>query len=201
MNKKEKVGIFIDGDNFFDMIQFIRSQDGIAIDILELIRKISDGRSIEKSMMLISISPRGRVDSQIHATIMRMRQNGIQVVTITKTSHQEGNVTKYQGYSDCQLVCEIIRYRNWFDTAIIVTRDGDFRHVAKLLSSSFNKKVEGCGITYGLSPHFTNCLDRFWNIRFMVKDDENLIYTGFSEDTTEEMPADEQISIEEDIEE
>lgn len=174
-DKKERVAIFVDGDNFIDMIDIIRQRQNTNIDIKKLFDAIADNRLVKKIFMIISTSPDGRMERPIHATIMNLRQNRVQVVTVPQIIQTPN---KLKGYSDCQLVCEMIKFHEQYDTAIIVTRDGDFQFVAQLLSDSYQKRIEICGIPIFMNNKLLNCSNHYWNIIRMLRNRDDIIYQG-----------------------
>ncbi|MFA6492811.1 MAG: NYN domain-containing protein [Patescibacteria group bacterium] len=179
-SKNERVAVFIDGDNFFDILDIIRQRRGINIDIQKLVNIIIYGRPAEKKLMMISASPDGRIERSTHATIMSLRQNGFQVITVLQTiqNNPEKGLHRIKGYSDCQLVCEMIKSHEQYDTAIIVTRDGDFRFVAQLLSDSYQKRIEICGIPICMNPLLLNHCDKYWNILALLQRETDITYQG-----------------------
>jgi len=172
--KKQRVMIAFDGDNFRDMIRTTGP-----IDVTKLREVLTDDRHLSDITFFISVPAEGRLSTEQYGFIMTMRQAGIRVKTHRrqKKTNSADDSTYEVGYPDGFVFTHIMRNLAHFDTLILVTRDGDYAFLLDYLSNDMGKHVEVCGITFGMSWELLNQAQRFWNLGLMMQQQEDLRYT------------------------
>lgn len=164
MDEKQvaRVIIVFDGDNYSDIAL---NQTG-PLDVPVLRDLLLDGRVEHDTTMFLSTPAEGRMTPQQHGFTMILRQAGIRIITIKRTTknNPETGEKVQVGYPDGIIYTHILRQIPHFDILILVSRDGDFAPLLEYLSLDVGKRVEVCGITYGMSPNLLNLSQRFWNL-------------------------------------
>ena len=157
----ERVQIFIDGANLY---RFLKEECGSAkLDFLEFARRLCNGRKLVRINYYIST-----VNPQRNATVAANQQrflNKLRNVPYVTISHRPLRYAASKSFEkglDVLMATDIITnaLRDCYDTAILVSGDGDFAPVLDEVKRA-GKQVENAAFQSGRSDALINTSDRF----------------------------------------
>jgi len=154
MNSHEKVMVFIDGSNLFHALQRL----DLKIDYYKLVTLLVGDRILVRPYFYSSTAvPPTKAQFGFHQAL---RYGGFRVVTRpVKTIH--GDVWIEKGV-DLALATDMLvsAFRDFFDTAILVSGDNDFVSVLDEIKR-LGKKVEVAAFDFSIGNELKSVADRY----------------------------------------
>lgn len=157
----ERVAIFIDGANFLHGLteDFHR----INVDFEALVQKLLNGRYLTRVYYYTALPNQAR-DPERYTRLQKFL-NAIQrkpyfSVVLGRLEMRPGNIYVEKGV-DIALAIDLLdlAYHNTYDTAILITGDGDFSRAVEIVQR-MGKHVENASPRSCLSHHLQNTCDR-----------------------------------------
>jgi uncharacterized LabA/DUF88 family protein len=155
----DRVVVFIDGGNFFNGVQELKIYFYI-LEITKLVEKLVDGRKLIRAYYY-TVRPTDKT-SKMYATQMSFldqleRSHYMKV----RYGRLTGNPPKEKG-TDIFLAIDMLNlaYKNSYDTAILVSGDGDFVEVIESIQS-MGKQVENWAFQGRKSDNLLKVCDSF----------------------------------------
>ena len=165
---EERVAIFIDGSNFYHGLKNVLGT--AKIDFAELAKKLCAGRKLIR--MYYYNVPVNRQDGE-----ERYRRQQSFFTKLHATPYLElklGRLVRRGGTMvekgvDVKLAVDMLNFSNIYDTAILVTGDGDFDLVI-YGAKNMGKHVENAYFSSGHSDQLKQSCDKFILLDELVKD-------------------------------
>ena len=172
--QKERVSIFIDGSNLYHGLKFL----GIKrIDFNEFTKILSNGNEIKRIFYYTA-----RMDKEFDENRFIKHQNFLRNLssipkfkivfcTFKKIIEKDGR-TRYEiKGDDVQLANDMLvgAYENFYDTALLVSGDEDFKPVVRTVRR-LGKKVENIFFRGGSSSRLRKTCNSSRNIRFILEE-------------------------------
>lgn len=157
----EKVAIFIDGANLFHGLQ--QDFDRIDVDFELLVRKLLNGRDLTRTYYYTALPDQNR-DPERYTRQQRFH-NALQrkpyfAVVLGRLELRHGDTYVEKGV-DVALAIDLLdlAYHNTYDTAILITGDGDFSKAVQIVQR-MGKHVENASTRSCLSRYLQQTCDR-----------------------------------------
>jgi uncharacterized LabA/DUF88 family protein len=145
-----KIMIFIDGSNLF----YTAGMMGIEIDYLKLVDVlVGEGQ-------LLRVNFYAGVDDEHTGSInwqTFMKRTGFKMITKQVVSYADG---KQKANCDVEMAVDMINLSNSFDTAVVVSGDGDLTYAVNCLINK-GKQVEVFGLKANTNDYLMDAADRF----------------------------------------
>lgn len=164
--KGERVMVFIDGSNLLWTAKRWQRHPGFKVDIIKLIKKLVDGRFLVRPNFYCGEGvPPSKGQLKFHH---KLRYSGINVVT--RPLRRRGKKWVEKGV-DVALVTDLLgmAFRNAYDTAIVVSGDGDLTQSIKEVKQ-LGKKVEIASFKYSIPEDMKMLADRFISLDDIADD-------------------------------
>lgn len=160
MEKEERVMIFIDGSNHYHIIKkLIPNNRPIDFDFNKFIKNILGNRKLVgvyyyTAPLDISYNPRGYADQQRFFDKLNRIHNFKLVLCRMQKVKINGKVQYQVKEDDIHLAVDMVKfaYTNAYDTAILVSSDGDFVPAVKAIKE-ISKNIENIGFENVFSYH------------------------------------------------
>lgn len=137
-HKTNRIAIFIDGANLY----YSATQLGIEIDYAYLLTFLTGKTSAYQAFFYTGIDSTNQHQQEF---LLRLQQFGYQIVSKAVIKRADGS---RKANLDVELALDLVELANTYDTAIVVSGDGDFIPAIKRVQR-LGKRVEvvGCGAT------------------------------------------------------
>ena len=142
--------IFIDGSNLFYTAQMM----GIEMDYIRLVEQLILNNKLVRAYFYAGID---NVNTQSLNWQYFMRRTGFKMVTKQLQCFSDGN---RKANCDVEIAVDMINLADSFDTAILVTGDGDLTYAVQTLVNK-GKQVEIVGHRSNTNDTLINACDRF----------------------------------------
>lgn len=119
-----KVAIFIDGANLF----YAALQLGIEINYTKLLRQLTSGAQLLRAFFYTGVDPNNEKQQSF---LLWMRRNGYRVVTKELVQLPDGSK---KADLDVEIVVDMMTLLGSYDTAILVSGDGDLAYAVNTIS-------------------------------------------------------------------
>lgn len=170
MDTKEKVILFIDGSNHYHIIKKMFNMDCLSeFNFEEFIKRIVDKRDLVRvyyyTAPLDKNYPNGQdTYSKQQQFFERLRKIPYFSLILCRMQKEiiNGKPHYHVKEDDINLAVDMVKlaYNNAYDTAILVSSDGDFVPAIKVVKE-FGKKVENIGFETKFSWHLKNECDKY----------------------------------------
>lgn len=148
-----RIAIFIDGANLF----YAASQLGIEIDYTKLLTHLTVGGRLLHAFFYTGFVPE---NEKQHKFLHWMQRSGFRVITKAVTQSVDGS---RKANLDVEIAVDMMRLAEYFDTAILVSGDGDFAYVVNTLSY-LGVRVEVVGLRSMTSDQLINVADCYTDL-------------------------------------
>jgi uncharacterized LabA/DUF88 family protein len=148
--ERGKIMIFIDGSNLFYTAQMM----GIEMDYIRLVEQLILNNKLVRAYFYAGID---NVNTQSLNWQYFMRRTGFKMVTKQLQCFSDGN---RKANCDVEIAVDMINLADSFDTAILVTGDGDLTYAVQTLVNK-GKQVEIVGHRSNTNDTLINACDRF----------------------------------------
>lgn len=137
-HKTKRIAVFIDGANLYHSA----TQLGIEIDYAYLLTFLTGKTSTYQAFFYTGIDS---TNQNQQTFLLRLQQIGYQIVSKAVIKRADGS---RKANLDVELALDLVELANTYDTAIVVSGDGDFAPAIKRIQR-LGKRVEvvGCGAT------------------------------------------------------
>ncbi|MEN9206391.1 MAG: NYN domain-containing protein [Thermostichales cyanobacterium BF4_bins_65] len=159
MHSRGRVAIFIDGSNLF----YAALQLGIEIDYTKLLACLTSHSRILRAFFYTGVD---RNNEKQQGFLLWMRRNGYRVVTKDLVQLPDG--TK-KANLDVEIAVDMLALVRWYDTAILVSGDGDLAYAVNAISYQ-GARVEVVSLRSMTSDQLINLADRYIDLE-QIKDD------------------------------
>jgi uncharacterized LabA/DUF88 family protein len=148
-----RVAVFIDGANLF----YAASHLGIEIDYSKLLQRLVGKARLLHAFFYTGVDPDN--DKQ-HKFLLWMQRSGFRVISKNITQFPDGS---RKANLDVEIAVDMMRLAEHFDTAILVSGDGDFAYVVNTLAYQ-GIRVEVVGLRCMTSDHLISVADCYIDV-------------------------------------
>ncbi len=148
--ERGRVMIFIDGNNLFFTQQYMN----LDMDYLKLVEVLVGSAKLIRVMFYAGVDTQSTQSSNWQYF---MRRKGFKMFTKPLVTNPDGSK---KANCDVELAVDLVMMQYAFDTAIILSGDGDLTYAVQRLSSA-GKQVEIAGSRQNTSITLTDAADRF----------------------------------------
>lgn len=159
LENRGRVAIFIDGSNLF----YAALQLGIEIDYTKLLCKLTAGSRLFRSFFYTGVD---RTNEKQQGFLLWMRRNGYRVIAKDLVQLPDGSK---KANLDVEIAVDLVALVNYYDTAVLVSGDGDLAYAADAASYR-GARVEVVSLRSMTSDSLINVADRYIDLEG-VKDD------------------------------
>lgn len=159
LDNRGRVAIFIDGSNLF----YAALQLGIEIDYTKLLCKLTAGSRLFRAFFYTGVD---RTNEKQQGFLLWMRRNGYRVIAKDLVQLPDG--TK-KANLDVEIAVDLVALVDYYDTAILVSGDGDLSYAADAASYR-GSRIEVVSLRAMTSDSLINVADRYIDLEG-VKDD------------------------------
>lgn len=128
---QERIAIFIDGANLYHTAKAL----GVDLNYLQLLSVLQAKSSTCQAFFYTGVNSN---DSQQKQFLSWLQNNGYQVISKEVIQRTDGSM---KANLDVELALDLVKLANSYDTAILVSGDGDFRYAVQTVQSQ-GKRVE-----------------------------------------------------------
>ena len=154
-----RVAIFIDGSNLF----YAAVQLAIEIDYTKLLCKLTAGSRLFRAFFYTGVD---RTNEKQQGFLLWMRRNGYRVIAKDLVQLPDGSK---KANLDVEIAVDMVALVNYYDTAVLVSGDGDLAYAADAASYR-GARVEVVSLRSMTSDSLINVADRYIDLEG-VKDD------------------------------
>lgn len=164
--KIEKILIFIDGSNLYHSIgRMFNNEKTDFFNFEKLIKSIAGKRKLIETHYYIGIfdriyNPKSYADQQRFFSKLRKIKNFNLFTCRMQKVRIDGKVVYQTKEDDIRLALDMIKLIDKYDTAILVSNDGDFVPIVEFIQEK-GKKVENIGIGKSSSYYLRQVCDGF----------------------------------------
>ncbi|MBE9141268.1 NYN domain-containing protein [Nodosilinea sp. LEGE 07088] len=159
LDNRGRVAIFIDGSNLF----YAALQLGIEIDYTKLLCKLTSGSRLFRSFFYTGVD---RTNEKQQGFLLWMRRNGYRVIAKDLVQLPDGSK---KANLDVEIAVDLVALVNFYDTAVLVSGDGDLAYAADAASYR-GARVEVVSLRSMTSDSLINVADRYIDLDG-IKDD------------------------------
>ncbi len=159
LDNRGRVAIFIDGSNLF----YAALQLGIEIDYTKLLCKLTAGSRLFRSFFYTGVD---RTNEKQQGFLLWMRRNGYRVIAKDLVQLPDGSK---KANLDVEIAVDLVALVNYYDTAVLVSGDGDLAYAADAASYR-GARIEVVSLRSMTSDSLINVADRYIDLEG-VKDD------------------------------
>ncbi len=159
LENRGRVAIFIDGSNLF----YAALQLGIEIDYTKLLCKLTAGSRLFRAFFYTGVD---RTNEKQQGFLLWMRRNGYRVIAKDLVQLPDGSK---KANLDVEIAVDMVALVNYYDTAVLVSGDGDLAYAADAASYR-GARVEVVSLRSMTSDSLINVADRYIDLEG-VKDD------------------------------
>lgn len=149
-NHQERIAIFIDGANLYHTAKALR----VDLDYLQLLSVLQAKSSTCQAFFYTGVNSN---DSQQKQFLSWLQNNGYQVISKEIIQRTDGSM---KANLDVELALDLVKLANSYDTAILVSGDGDFRYAVQTVQSQ-GKRVEVASFASSTSETLVKTADAY----------------------------------------
>jgi uncharacterized LabA/DUF88 family protein len=150
LENRGRVAIFIDGSNLF----YAALQLGIEIDYTKLLLRLTGGSRLLRAFFYTGVD---RTNEKQQGFLLWMRRNGYRVITKDLVQLPDGSK---KANLDVEIAVDLMALVGSFDTAVIVSGDGDLAYAADAVSYR-GARIEVVSLRSMTSDSLINVSDRY----------------------------------------
>lgn len=154
-----RVAIFIDGSNLF----YAALQLGIEIDYTKLLCKLTAGSRLFRSFFYTGVD---RSNEKQQGFLLWMRRNGYRVIDKDLVQLPDGSK---KANLDVEIAVDMIALVEFYDTAVLVSGDGDLAYAADAASYR-GARIEVVSLRSMTSDSLINVADRYIDLELIKAD-------------------------------
>lgn len=154
-----RVAIFIDGSNLF----YAASQLGIEIDYTKLLCRLTMSARLLRAFFYTGVD---KTNEKQQGFLLWMRRNGYRVVTKDIIQHPDGSK---KANLDIEIAVDMISLANYYDTAVLVSGDGDLAYAVNTISYR-GVQVEVLSLRSMTSDSLIGVADRYIDLDAIKQD-------------------------------
>jgi uncharacterized LabA/DUF88 family protein len=159
LENRGRVAIFIDGSNLF----YAALQLGIEIDYTKLLYRLTAGSRLLRAFFYTGVD---RTNEKQQGFLLWMRRNGYRVIAKDLVQLPDGSK---KANLDVEIAVDLMALVGAYDTAVIVSGDGDLAYAADAVSYR-GARVEVVSLRSMTSDSLINVSDRYIDID-QIKED------------------------------
>lgn len=173
LENRGRVAIFIDGSNLF----YAALQLGIEIDYTKLLLRLTAGSRLLRAFFYTGVD---RANEKQQGFLLWMRRNGYRVISKDLVQLPDGSK---KANLDVEIAVDLMALVGSFDTAVIVSGDGDLAYAADAVSYR-GARIEVVSLRSMTSDSLINVSDRYIDLD-QIKEEiqkttkSSLTYSGF----------------------
>ncbi|NCJ07113.1 NYN domain-containing protein [Synechococcales cyanobacterium C] len=169
LENRGRVAIFIDGSNLF----YAALQLGIEIDYTKLLCRLTGGSRLLRSFFYTGVDP---TNEKQQGFLLWMRRNGYRVITKDLMQLPDGSK---KANLDVEIAVDMIALVGCYDTAILVSGDGDLAYAVDAISYR-GIRVEVVSLRSMTSDSLINVADRYIDLDAIKDDIRKASRNGYS---------------------
>ncbi|MGK7955088.1 MAG: NYN domain-containing protein [Crocosphaera sp.] len=159
LENRGRVAIFIDGSNLF----YAALQLGIEIDYTKLLYRLTEGSRLLRAFFYTGVD---RANEKQQGFLLWMRRNGYRVIAKDLVQLPDGSK---KANLDVEIAVDLMALVGSYDTAIIVSGDGDLAYAADSVSYR-GSRIEVVSLRSMTSDSLINVADRYIDLD-QIKED------------------------------
>lgn len=159
LENRGRVAIFIDGSNLF----YAALQLGIEIDYTKLLHRLTSGSRLLRAFFYTGVD---RTNEKQQGFLLWMRRNGYRVIAKDLVQLPDGSK---KANLDVEIAVDLMALVGSFDTAVIVSGDGDLAYAADAVSYR-GARIEVVSLRSMTSDSLINVADRYIDLD-QIKED------------------------------
>ncbi|MGL5032408.1 MAG: NYN domain-containing protein [Microcystaceae cyanobacterium] len=174
LENRGRVAIFIDGSNLF----YAALQLGIEIDYTKLLHRLTAGSRLLRAFFYTGVD---RTNEKQQGFLLWMRRNGYRVIAKDLVQLPDGSK---KANLDVEIAVDLMALVGSFDTAVIVSGDGDLAYAADAVSYR-GARIEVVSLRSMTSDSLINVADRYVDLD-QIKEEiqkiskSSIAYSSFS---------------------
>ena len=174
LENRGRVAIFIDGSNLF----YAALQLGIEIDYTKLLCRLTEGSRLLRAFFYTGVD---RTNEKQQGFLLWMRRNGYRVIAKDLVQLPDGSK---KANLDVEIAVGLMALVGSYDTAIIVSGDGDLAYAADSVSYR-GARIEVVSLRSMTSDSLINVADRYIDLDQIKEDIQktrkpNISYNSYS---------------------
>ena len=174
LENRGRVAIFIDGSNLF----YAALQLGIEIDYTKLLCRLTEGSRLLRAFFYTGMD---RTNEKQQGFLLWMRRNGYRVIAKDLVQLPDGSK---KANLDVEIAVDLMALVSSYDTAIIVSGDGDLAYAADSVSYR-GARIEVVSLRSMTSDSLINVADRYIDLDQIKEDIQktrkpNISYNSYS---------------------
>ncbi|CCQ51650.1 NYN domain-containing protein [Crocosphaera watsonii WH 8501] len=174
LENRGRVAIFIDGSNLF----YAALQLGIEIDYTKLLCRLTEGSRLLRAFFYTGMD---RTNEKQQGFLLWMRRNGYRVIAKDLVQLPDGSK---KANLDVEIAVDLMALVGSYDTAIIVSGDGDLAYAADSVSYR-GARIEVVSLRSMTSDSLINVADRYIDLDQIKEDIQktrkpNISYNSYS---------------------
>lgn len=174
LENRGRVAIFIDGSNLF----YAALQLGIEIDYTKLLCRLTEGSRLLRAFFYTGVD---RTNEKQQGFLLWMRRNGYRVIAKDLVQLPDGSK---KANLDVEIAVDLMALVGFYDTAIIVSGDGDLAYAADSVSYR-GARIEVVSLRSMTSDSLINVADRYIDLDQIKEDIQktrkpNISYNSYS---------------------
>jgi uncharacterized LabA/DUF88 family protein len=169
LENRGRIAIFIDGSNLF----YAALQLGIEIDYTKLLCRLTGGSRLLRSFFYTGVDP---TNEKQQGFLLWMRRNGYRVITKELIQLPDGSK---KANLDVEIAVDMIALVGCYDTAILVSGDGDLAYAVDAVSYR-GIRVEVVSLRSMTSDSLINVSDRYIDLDVIKEDIQKVPRSGYT---------------------
>jgi uncharacterized LabA/DUF88 family protein len=169
LENRGRIAIFIDGSNLF----YAALQLGIEIDYTKLLCRLTGGSRLLRSFFYTGVDP---TNEKQQGFLLWMRRNGYRVITKELIQLPDGSK---KANLDVEIAVDMIALVGCYDTAILVSGDGDLAYAVDAVSYR-GIRVEVVSLRSMTSDSLINVADRYIDLDVIKEDIQKAPRAGYT---------------------
>ncbi len=169
LENRGRIAIFIDGSNLF----YAALQLGIEIDYTKLLCRLTGGSRLLRSFFYTGVDP---TNEKQQGFLLWMRRNGYRVITKELIQLPDGSK---KANLDVEIAVDMIALVGCYDTAILVSGDGDLAYAVDAVSYR-GIRVEVVSLRSMTSDSLINVADRYIDLDTIKEDIQKAPRAGYT---------------------
>lgn len=169
LENRGRVAIFIDGSNLF----YAALQLGIEIDYTKLLCRLTGGSRLLRSFFYTGVDP---TNEKQQGFLLWMRRNGYRVIAKDLIQLPDGSK---KANLDVEIAVDMIALVGCYDTAILVSGDGDLAYAVDAVSYR-GVRVEVVSLRSMTSDSLINVADRYIDLDTIKLDIQKAPRAGYT---------------------
>lgn len=163
LENRGRVAIFIDGSNLF----YAALQLGIEIDYTKLLHRLTASSRLFRAFFYTGVDP---TNEKQQGFLLWMRRNGYRVITKDLVQFPDGSK---KANLDVEIAVDLIALVGAYDTAVVVSGDGDLAYAADAASYR-GARIEVVSLRSMTSDSLINVSDRYIDLDHIKEDIKKL---------------------------